>query len=282
MLVSPFGSEKVRLPRSFTMLGQKFVLDSWVEMSKVVYDDIIWEGDKVQRRVPSGLDAAFAALGNDATVSALAGRMTDRDGRKFRDGLNYQHNLAAVRNVIDSQKAEAWDEKPPYMNWLATPRELSKPTTDAKYPEAMRTQAWAMKTLNTQMASWTQLRHDTILYVKQSYTAVPSCVYPAGYVEPVPHFCAAGEDGRPGGRVDREDELPRSELRSDREPQWGRPAAWSRKGEKVTYRGKDTFQEASRRQKFLRNFAKQVGIIRGIAEKELAEKELEPPTRRSS
>ena len=32
----------------------------------------------------------------------------------------------------------------------------------AKYPEAMSTRAWAMKTLNTQLASWTQLRHDTI------------------------------------------------------------------------------------------------------------------------
>jgi hypothetical protein len=41
-----------------------------------------------------------------------------------------------------------------------------------------------MKTLNTQLASWTQLRHDTILYAKQSYTAGGLCVYPAGYVEP--------------------------------------------------------------------------------------------------
>ena len=35
---------------------------------------------------------------------------------------------------------------------------------------------------------WTQLRHDTILYIKQSMTGVPSCSYPAGYVEPVPLF----------------------------------------------------------------------------------------------
>jgi hypothetical protein len=34
---SPFGSEKIKLPRSLTVLSQKFVVDSWVT-SKVVYD----------------------------------------------------------------------------------------------------------------------------------------------------------------------------------------------------------------------------------------------------
>jgi len=48
----------------------------------------------------------------------------------------------------------------------------------------MRTRAWAMKTLNTQLASWTQLRHDTILYAKPSYTGMLICMYPAGFVEP--------------------------------------------------------------------------------------------------
>ena len=69
-----------------------------------------------------------------------------------------------------------------------TPR--CTPTTGPEYPEALRTRAWALKALNTQLASWTQLRHDTVLYAKQSYTGVPLCEYPAGYVEPVPRFWA--------------------------------------------------------------------------------------------
>jgi hypothetical protein len=185
---SPLGPEKIQLPRSFTVLGQKFVLDSWV-MAKTVYDDILWDGEKVKRRIPASLDVAFAAFGNDQVVPDLVARMTNVAGRPFRDGLNYQHNLAAVRNVIDAQSAAAWDANL-YLNWLACLRELSRPTTDPRYPEAMRTRAWAMKTLNTQLASWTQLRHDTVLYAKQSYTGVPACYYPAGYVEPIPHFWA--------------------------------------------------------------------------------------------
>jgi hypothetical protein len=45
-----------------------------------------------------------------------------------------------------------------------------------------------MKTVNTQLASWTQLRHDTVLYAKQSYAAPILCSYPYGFVEPLTLF----------------------------------------------------------------------------------------------
>ena len=57
----------------------------------------------------------------------------------------------------------------------------------------MRTTSWRDKELTTALASWAELRHDTILYAKQSYTPVESGL-PAtpprvvGYVEPVPEF----------------------------------------------------------------------------------------------
>jgi hypothetical protein len=89
--------------------------------------------------------------------------------------------------VFDTLEPEAVEDNL-YNGWLAALRVLSKPTTAPNYPEAMRTRAWAMKTLNTQLASWTQLRHDTIAYVKQSVTAIGICSYPEGYVEPAPEF----------------------------------------------------------------------------------------------
>jgi hypothetical protein len=184
--VDPSDPNKFILPRSFTFMGQRFILDSWV-LSKVVYDDIIWDQEKVQRRIPSCLDMSFAVLGNDHVVPLLHQRMKDKTGKEFRDGLPYQHNLSAARSLVDRLPPTTWKESI-YADWLGCLRELSKPTTGAKYPESVRTSAWAMKTTTTQLASWTQLRHDTILYAKPSYTSGNSCVYPAGYVEPVPHF----------------------------------------------------------------------------------------------
>lgn len=42
--------------------------------------------------------------------------------------------------------------------------------------------------MNAQLASWTQLRHDTVLYAKQGFTCCTCCEYPAGLVEPRPEF----------------------------------------------------------------------------------------------
>src|SRR5262249_54758194 len=61
----------------------------------------------------------------------------------------------------------------------------------------MTTQAYRTKSLTSALASWAQLRHDTILYAKQSYTMLREAsigVDPEkpvqGYVEPLPEFYA--------------------------------------------------------------------------------------------
>jgi hypothetical protein len=257
---SPFGGQ-VELPRSFTFLGQKFVPDSWVT-AKVVFDDILWdEGngpEKVGRRVPSCLDVAFAAFGNDQVVPLLVERMT-AGTHKFRDKFNYQHNLAATRNVIDAQQASAWEENL-YMGWLATLREISKPTTDSKYPEVMRTRAWAMKSLNTQLASWTHLRHDTILYAKQSYTSGAECFYPAGFVEPVPEVWARMEK-----MMLRAADL----IEKTPYPDGTFIKKTSRGDQKIDFKTRQKQQV-----EFLRNFAHEVATLKTIAGKQLEQKEL--------
>lgn len=62
------------------------------------------------------------------------------------------------------------------------------------YPTFMQTEAWEDKQLNTALASWTELRHDTILYAKQMYCTGapynPEEKPVQGYVEPAPEFYA--------------------------------------------------------------------------------------------
>ncbi len=192
---TPAGPEVAQLPNTFVFAGQRFVLDSWA-LARVTFDRIPWNEDvpgvtysrKVLRRMPSGLDVAYSVLGNTAIGSELARRMQGPPAPgQFRDGFPYAHVLEAVRETTGALRPEAWEDTL-YMRWLWALRALSEPTTDAKFPEAMRTRAWAMRTLNTQMASYSELKHDTLLYGKQPYTASILCEYPAGFVEPVPDF----------------------------------------------------------------------------------------------
>ena len=56
-----------------------------------------------------------------------------------------------------------------YWNWLYTLLPLLEPKGEG-WPVFMQNQAWTDKSLNTALGSWAELRHDTILYAKQSET----------------------------------------------------------------------------------------------------------------
>jgi hypothetical protein len=75
-----------------------------------------------------------------------------------------------------------------YTSWVHTLESLVTPTYSNEYPEFMQTLAWQDEKLNTALGSWAQLRHDTILYAKQTYIPAFVCDYPEAFVEPNPAF----------------------------------------------------------------------------------------------
>lgn len=174
----PFSKETTPLPPSFALLGQRFVIDSYV-FSNVVYDRVVWKGQKVQRVLPNPLDAMFV-LGNSQVLPLL-----DKDFAQFP----YWGALHNLRWLVDQHPPAFWESNL-YNLWLDALRQLNPPTTSDKFPFAMRTEAWRDKTVHSQLASWAQLRHDTLLYAKQSYTGGVACAHPSAYVEPYPAFFA--------------------------------------------------------------------------------------------
>lgn len=179
VLSDPANTYKVPPPGVFQVFGQRFILDSFV-LSQVVFDSIIFKNQKQMRMMPAGLDV-MAALGNDEAMLLLEPEL-----KKF----NYSANLLASREFVGMHPQAYWKSNL-YVLWLDCLRALNKDMSGEKrFPQAMKSKAWQMKQLNTQLGSWAELRHDTILYAKQSYTARPTCEYPAGYVEPYPEFYA--------------------------------------------------------------------------------------------
>ena len=175
MSTNPFSDTPTALPPIFLFLGQRFVIDSYV-FHNVTYDRIVYQGQKIQRLMPSPLDALFV-LGFQETLPIL---------RPELEQYFYGGNLFILRYLVDSYDESFWTESM-YNVWLDVIRALSVDTTGNQYPQAVRSQAFALKSLHTGLASWAELRHDTILYVKQSYSGIV-CDYPDGYVEPFPAF----------------------------------------------------------------------------------------------
>jgi len=154
----------------FSFMPQRFILDSYT-FSQVVYP--LPEG-----LMPSGLHAAFA-LGDNSVL------LDTNFSNRFVPG-----RLGAQRALYDAISPEGWQSNL-YMSWLGFLRKLNGAEGNTHVSPVFRTRNWRGKMRNTQLASWAQLRHNTILYAKQSYTGGITCTFPKAYVEPYPDFFAA-------------------------------------------------------------------------------------------
>ncbi len=183
IMINGLGERTMPLSSTFLLLGQRYVVDSHV-FSNLVYDRV--QRGEQRRMMPNPLDVAFAALGNDQAAPLLSSELNQ---------YKYAPDLHAMRYLVDQHGAQFWD-KNLYNRWLSALRTLS-PTDELAnpaqhgLPELMATEAWGRRLMNTQMASWAELRHDTILYAKQSYTGGVSCEFPDAYIDPYPQFFGA-------------------------------------------------------------------------------------------
>ena len=184
IMINGLNGGTMPLSYTFLLLGQRYTIDSHV-FSNVVWDRVA-RTNFPMRMMPNPLDVAFAALGN-----GQAGMLLGEELTKY----GYAPDLASMRVLADEHPAEFWDSSL-YNQWLSMQRALS-PSADvvanpnaAGLPKITGTEAWGRRILSTQLASWTELRHDTVLYVKQSYTGGAACEYPDAYVEPYPELFA--------------------------------------------------------------------------------------------
>jgi hypothetical protein len=187
----------------FRFMGQRFIPDSYM-MGKLVYPSV---GEPTRREMftrvetpagpirgfPRGLDV-MAVLGSQRARDLLHELGDDAYARSGK-APSYDDALEGLKKEYAALKAEDWSRNL-YWSWLYALKPLLAEYL-AGYPTFMTTEAYRSKSLNTALASWAQLRHDTILYAKQSYTitaatsAPPPPPPPAhGYVEPLAEFYA--------------------------------------------------------------------------------------------
>jgi hypothetical protein len=147
---------------------------------------VIWRnvGTMQQPRgLPKGLDF-FAAMGSDEAYSLLKGMGENKY-------LNYETQMEKVKSEVAGLGTDSWTQNL-YWSWLYSFQPIIAPKGSA-YPPFMQTQAWTRKDLQTALGSWTELKHDTILYAKQVMAEMggggPEHP-PQGYVEPNPEAYA--------------------------------------------------------------------------------------------
>jgi hypothetical protein len=169
--------------QGFRFMGRRFVPDSYI-FQQLVYDKV--GAHQKPRVMPFGLDVA-SALGSERAYDIL---LNVYDQGRF---ANYTSQMEAVRAEFAALPPEQWTENLTW-GWLHSLAPLLAPV-GAGYPVFMQNQAWLDKDLHTYLGSWAELKHDTILYAKQSYTVAKGgrkieAVPVHGYVEPRPEVFA--------------------------------------------------------------------------------------------
>ena len=197
-LTPPFTPEQadecLAKTKGFRLMGQRFVPDSYV-LSKLVapYTGEFLGGDLpftaynvpgvgIARAFPRGLDV-MAALGSRRAREVL-------DALGDTDYEAYDEAFTDIKAEIDTMDETEWNRNL-YWNWLWTLRGFLA-GAGSGYPAFMQSDEWRDRLLKIALASWAELRHDTILYVKQSYTmeltAMPPPPVALGCVEPAPEL----------------------------------------------------------------------------------------------
>ena len=129
--------------------------------------------------MPKGLDIP-AAMGSQEAYSILEG-MGETGYEKYPENMKkMQGHIASLDTPTRTQNL--------YWSWLYTLDPLTEPKGEG-YPSFMQNQAWTRRQLEAYLGSWTELKHDTILYAKQVYAEMGGGGEPLddrGYVEPNP------------------------------------------------------------------------------------------------
>jgi hypothetical protein len=137
----------------------------------------------------------MAVLGGNRAREILKEVGDDAYGNR-PSNLSYDEALAKLQKEYGRLAEPDWNRNL-YWSWLHALKPLLA-EYGTGYQTFMTTSAYRTKSLTTALASWAQLRHDTILYAKQSYTMTreasshePPPLPPVqGYVEPIPEFYA--------------------------------------------------------------------------------------------
>lgn len=136
----------------FAFLPQRAVVDNtWLQ-------NLVDTRPQSQRPVVSGVDL-MALLGN-----SLAERLTltNEDNLKWDE---FKEKYEETKAMVDA-RTDKEEKANIYRTWLWVLKAFNNEYGEG-YPDFMKSEKWQYKDLNTALASWAQLKHDTILYAKE-------------------------------------------------------------------------------------------------------------------
>ena len=174
--------------KGFRLMGQRFTPDAFIFTSLTQGDEL--PDPETGQKLPSSTTAlmVMSIMGNK-TADGLTQEWIKNNASSSDKVL--AKNMTALRGEFDKLSQDTWTQNI-YWGWLYTLKSLNQEDTNKNgYPNFMKNGEWNKKNLLSSLGSWTELKHDTLLYAKQNYAEAggggDECeIKPVvrGYVEP--------------------------------------------------------------------------------------------------
>ncbi len=173
--------------KGFRFMGQRFTPDAFILSSLTQGDEAAdpETGEKLPS-MPTNL-MVMSALGNERSEELLGEWILENAPES---GEVLPLKLGVLKKEFDKVDQKQWTQNL-YWGWLYAIKGLWSIEDKTGYPYFVTTPVWTDKTLLTSLGTWTELKHDTLLYAKQSYAELGGGgpegelpPVPKGYVEP--------------------------------------------------------------------------------------------------
>jgi len=181
--------------KQFRFMGQRFTPDAYIinNLTQGEGDPEPETGQKLPS-MPTALMPMHVLAPDNGVVTNYLNQWINDPARIKQQGRQSDKVITKVLNRLKAEFAgydlRIWSQNI-YWRWLDALKTLLKNYGEG-YPSFMQTAAWQQKNLGTALGSFTELKHDTLLYAKQSYAELgggpgenpelPPIV--KGYVEP--------------------------------------------------------------------------------------------------
>ncbi len=174
--------------KGFRLMGQRFTPDAFIFAALTQGQEK--PDPQTGERLPSKPTALMVmALLGSKTAAPLLDEWIATNAPGSKRVLT--NRLDRLRDYFGKLSLADWTQNL-YWSWLFTLKSLFTETKDLTgYPGFMKNPQWPRKDLQAALGSWTELKHDTLLYAKQVYAEMgngeeeqQAPPVPRGFVEP--------------------------------------------------------------------------------------------------
>lgn len=173
-------TDKAERAKGYRYMGQRVSLDETI-FAQLIYSKVKQKSEDDKRLLPDALDLP-AALGSEMALSIM-------NEMGETDYPNYNEQLEKVSDAVEDMP-NLWSGSL-YASWMSTLNPLLEEKGEG-YPSFMTNDEWTKKSLESYLGSWTELKHDSILYSKQVMAEMgggdEDKLDDRGYVEPEPEL----------------------------------------------------------------------------------------------